>query len=99
MASVVHGEINRALSFCCLGLEASMYKYQPSAEMRNVMLVKSEKLESVDLREPAGKESYVYSVSGTVFATCDILSAICSCWILISLCSNVRRVLLFDHES
>jgi hypothetical protein len=76
-----------------------MYKYQPSAEMRNVMLVKSEKLESVDLREPAGKESYVYSVSGTVFATCDILSAICSCWILISLCSNVRRVLLFDHES
>jgi hypothetical protein len=34
-----------------------------------------------------------------VFGACDILSAICSCWILISLCSNVRRVFLFDHES
>ena len=34
----------------------------------------------------------MYSVSGTVFATCDILSAICSCWFLIRLCSNVRRV-------
>jgi hypothetical protein len=32
-----------------------MNKYQPDAEMRNVMLVKSEKLERVDLREPAGK--------------------------------------------
>jgi hypothetical protein len=34
-----------------------MYKYQPSAEIRNVMLVKSEKLERVDLKEPAGKLS------------------------------------------
>jgi hypothetical protein len=32
-----------------------MYKYQPSAEMRNVILVKPEKLEIVDLRESAGK--------------------------------------------
>jgi hypothetical protein len=32
-----------------------MYKYQPVAEMRNVMLVKPEKLERVDLREPARK--------------------------------------------
>ena len=55
MASAVDGEINRALSFGCLGLEASMYKYQPDAKMKNVMLVKSEKLERVDLREPAGK--------------------------------------------
>ena len=55
MASVVDGEINRALSSSCLGDEASMYKYQPDAEMKNVMLVKSEKLERVDLRDPAGK--------------------------------------------
>jgi hypothetical protein len=32
-----------------------MYKYQPDAEMRNVMLVKHEKRERVDLRDPAGK--------------------------------------------
>jgi hypothetical protein len=48
-------EINRALSFGCLGFEVSMYKYQPDAEMKNVMLVKSEKLERVELKEPAGK--------------------------------------------
>ena len=48
MVSVVDGEINRALSFDPLG---PMNKYQPDAEMRNVMLVKSEKLERVDLRE------------------------------------------------
>ena len=56
MVSVVDGgEINRAVSFGCLGDEATMYKYQPDAEMRNVMLVKHEKLERADLREPAGK--------------------------------------------
>ena len=54
MTSVVDGEINRALSFGC-NTEALMYKYQPEAEMRNVMLVKPEKLERVDLREPARK--------------------------------------------
>ena len=47
--------INRALSFGCLGNEVSMNKYQPDAEMRNVMLVNLEKLERVDLREPAGR--------------------------------------------
>jgi hypothetical protein len=58
LAFVVDGEINRALLFGCLG---PMYKYQPNAEltkMRNVMLVnliKREKLERADLREPAGK--------------------------------------------
>ena len=55
MVSVVDGEINRAVSFGCLGDEASMYKYQPDAEMINVMLFKPEKLERVDLREPTGK--------------------------------------------
>jgi hypothetical protein len=55
MAFVVDGEINRALSYGCLGNEVLMYKYQPSAEMNNVMLVKPEKLERVDLKEPAEK--------------------------------------------
>jgi hypothetical protein len=32
-----------------------MYKYQPDAEMRNMMLVKSQKLVRVDLRRHAGK--------------------------------------------
>jgi hypothetical protein len=32
--SVVDGEINRAVSLGCLGLEVSMYKYQPDAEIK-----------------------------------------------------------------
>ena len=55
MASLIDGVINRALSFGFLGDEVSMYKYQPDAEMRNMMLVNLEKLERVDLREPARK--------------------------------------------
>ena len=55
MASLIDGEINRALSFGCLGYEVSMYKYQTDAEMRNMMLVNLETLERVDLREPARK--------------------------------------------
>jgi hypothetical protein len=47
LAFVVDGEINRAVSFGCQS-EASMYKYQPEAEMRNVMLVKPEKLETLE---------------------------------------------------
>ena len=58
MAFVVDGETNRALPFGCL---SPMYKYQPDAElpeMRNVKLViMPEKLERVDLREPAEKLS------------------------------------------
>jgi hypothetical protein len=42
LASVIDGVINRALSFGCLGDEVSMNKYQPDAEMRNVILVNLE---------------------------------------------------------
>ena len=66
MASVVDGEINRAASFGRF-LNARMYKYQPYAEMRNVMFVKPEKLDKVDLR----KCSEVCSVSCNSKA-CDI---------------------------
>ena len=71
MAFVVSGEINRALSFRCLVGEVSMYKYQPDAEMRNMMLVKHQKLVRVDLRRHAGKWNKVYS---TVFGACGHLS-------------------------
>jgi hypothetical protein len=55
LTSAVDGEINLTLSFGCLGDEALMYKYQPDAEMRNVMLFKLGTLERVYFREPTRK--------------------------------------------